>query len=87
MGFTICSGFCKTLPAKYGKKGSDKYEYNAYCRKCKKNFLKSLLKENKLGGKVLCPCCNGQARLTPSSSSKNRRDKKSVLFEFDMMEK
>ena len=31
MGFTICSGFCKTLPAKYGKKGSDKYEYNAYC--------------------------------------------------------
>ncbi len=70
---SICNGICVNLPCELRhQSGENIYIKNAYCRHCKKFFLKSLLPEGK---KARCPCCNGQARVGPSSSARNKTRK------------
>ena len=67
---SISNGICVNLPCQLRhQSGENIYIKNAYCRHCRKFFLKSLLPEGK---RAMCPCCKGQVRLTPSTSAKNR---------------
>jgi|TARA_R110000824_G_scaffold72633_2_gene185284 hypothetical protein len=68
-----CGGVCREFPNELKHcRGELVYDRHAFCRNCNKYFLKSILEKNKLGGKVLCPCCHGCARQHPSSSARNR---------------
>ena len=68
-----CVGACYNLPCELKhQSGENIYIKNAYCRHCRKYFLKSLLGE----GRAKCPCCKGQARISPSTSAKNRTRKR-----------
>ena len=76
-GIKLIGGRCNNLCSRYTSKlrngkGENIYEKNAYCRRCSKFMLKEFLHETKNGAKILCPCCHGFARLTPSTSSRNR---------------
>ena len=69
-----CVGACYNLPCELKhQSGENIYIKNAYCRHCRKYFLKSLLP---LCGRVKCPCCGGQVRLGASTSAKNRTKKR-----------
>ncbi len=88
---SVCIGRCNNLDRDTQfSQGMNIYEKNAFCRHCNVFFLKTYLTPNKNGAKVMCPCCHVNARITPSSSAKNRtkqRRNKAVTFKFDMMEK
>ena len=69
-----CVGACYNLPCELKhQSGENIYIKNAYCRHCRKYFLKSLLP---LCGRVKCPCCGGHVRLGASTSAKNRTKKR-----------
>lgn len=79
-GIKLIGGQCNNLCSRYPSKlrngqGDNIYEKNAYCRRCSKFMLKEFLHETKNGAKMLCPCCHGFARTTPSTSSRNRTRK------------
>ena len=88
---SLYKGICDRLDKNMRhSQGEDIYKKNAFCRHCNVFFLKTYLTPNKNGAKVMCPCCHVNARITPSSSAKNRtkqRRNKAVTFKFDMMEK
>ena len=70
---SYCIGRCKDFKSNLRhSQGENIYDENAYCRHCRKYFLKSLLGE----GRAKCPCCKGQARISPSTSAKNRTRKR-----------
>ena len=74
---SICKGMCKQLSKNMRhSQGEDVYKENAFCRHCDVYFLKTHLRANKNGAKVMCPCCHASARLTPTTSAKNRTRKR-----------
>ena len=71
---SYCIGRCKDFKSNLRhSQGENIYDENAYCRHCRKYFLKSLLP---LCGRAKCPCCGGQVRLGASTSAKNRTKKR-----------
>ena len=69
----LCSNFTSRMRNNLGENPYDKH---AYCKRCSKYIFKELLHENKNGVKILCPCCHAFARLTPSTSARNRTRKR-----------
>jgi predicted sulfurtransferase len=68
-----CNNACSAFPSRIRNNlGENPYDKHAYCRRCSKYIFKELLHENKNGAKILCPCCHAFARLTPSTSARNR---------------
>ena len=68
-----CNNLCSTFPSRIRNNlGENPYDKHAYCRRCSKYIFKELLDETKKGAKILCPCCHAFARLTPSTSARNR---------------
>lgn len=73
MANCTCSNYCSKYPKSMNHMhGENVYDKNAYCRNCRRYFLKTLLIKNSIGGKVLCPCCRGKARQRPTTSARNR---------------
>ena len=74
---SVCKGVCNRLPKNMRhSQGEDIYKENAFCRHCNTFFLKTHLKAKKNGAKVMCPCCHASARITPSTSARNRTRKR-----------
>jgi hypothetical protein len=77
-----CNNVCSTFPSRIRNNlGENPYDKHAYCRRCSKYIFKELLDETKKGAKILCPCCHAFARLTPSTSAKNRTLKRRAIKE------
>ena len=68
-----CNNLCVNFKSRIRNNlGENPYDKHAYCKRCSKYIFKELLHENKNGAKILCPCCHTYARMTPSTSAKNR---------------
>ena len=71
-----CNDLCKVFPKGLSNsQGTNPYDTHAYCKRCSVYIPKTDLHENKNHAKILCPCCHAFARLTPSTSAKNRTRK------------